>query len=81
MANNSRIEIWHNEELEDFAEVFIEKETSRITWINTGYGDFDLIEDAYADGIAYLKEEGYTEHDEYWDSFDSWEEWDEYISA
>ena len=70
-----RYEIWDSEH--DWAQVGIDKESGDIIDIQTGdWTWFGRL--SYGEGIAWLKENGFTDFRSEWDS---WEEWDAYISA
>ena len=75
-----RIEIWHNESTEDWAQVTINKYNGNVETIITGYWDCpDPM--TYKEAIEYIAEYGYTEHDTAYDSYESWEEYNDCVSA
>ena len=75
-----RIEIWHNYDTDDWAQVSIDKSTGSVETIISGYWDCpDTM--TYKEAIEFLAEYGYTEHDTAYDSYESWEEYNDYISA
>lgn len=75
-----RIEIWHNYETDDWAQLSIDKNTGNVETVITGYWDCpDTL--TYAEAIEYIAEYGYTEHDTPYDSYESWEEYNECVSA
>lgn len=77
---NTRIEIWHDEDGDDWAQLSIAKDTDTVTSIMTGYWDWsgEMTRD---EAIAFIGEEGYTDFDDWYDSYTSWEQYNDCVSA
>lgn len=74
-----RIEIWHNEEMDDWVQLTINKYDGTVDTIISGYWDCpDKMR--YREAFEYIHELGYTEHDTAYDRYESWEEYNDCVS-
>ena len=73
------IEIWHNEDGDDWAQLTISKATGDVLAVMTGGWDAD--EMTYEAALELIKSEGFTDFDPLWDRYDSWEEYNDTVTV